>query len=275
MIGWFRGLRRAWIDDPLREGLVLRKRYRIERWLGSGSYGLTYLCTDLSDGREVALKQARPSKGALGRTLLERETEILGRLKHPRIPACLDRFQDRSSSFAAIEYIRGQTVEDLIFAQGRRFDEPEALRFIGELMVIIGWIHGRGVVHRDLRIPNVLVNESGLHVIDFGLACRIGEAPEEKPAEEEEMRLRRKADATSDLYAIGHFMLFLLYSGYPQGASAEAGSGSTAPAPAGWQEELALTEAARSMLRRLLQLDSPYEDARAFMRALRRYPSIE
>jgi hypothetical protein len=54
-----------WTDRPRREGTTIAERYTIQELLGMGSYGLTYLCTDDQNGREVALKESKPSKGRL------------------------------------------------------------------------------------------------------------------------------------------------------------------------------------------------------------------
>lgn len=81
--------------------------------------------------------------------------------------------------------------------------------------------------------------------------------PGEEPVNEE-IRLRRKADCTGDLYAVGHFLLFLLYSAYPDTGENER---------RGWLEQLELSGRTRSLLRKPLQSDPPYESATAFVEA--------
>lgn len=83
---WLNGFVRAWKDYPLHEGSRIGGRYTIECLIGEGSYGLTYRCSDIENGRVYALKQSRPSKKTAGRVLLEKEYTILRSMEHPNIP---------------------------------------------------------------------------------------------------------------------------------------------------------------------------------------------
>lgn len=249
-----------WRDYPLRPGSLLAGAYRIRALRGEGSYGLTYACEETKTGRIVVVKLARPSKGALGRELLAREIGLLSGLRHPDIPRCLGSFEHRGRLAMVSEYAAGRTVEELIFDRGRAFEQREALQLIRRLMEPVGYIHAQGIVHLDIRIPNVILQGDDVRLIDFGLAARIGEPPRLEPEADEEMRLRRTTHPRSDLYAIGHLLLYMLYSAFQPGEGEEA--------ERGWEEELPLTNAVRRMLRRLLQLDAPYDDAPSFVAAL-------
>ncbi|WP_281890327.1 protein kinase domain-containing protein [Paenibacillus sp. YYML68] len=240
----------SWRDYPLRAGTVLLRRYELIKLIGEGSYGLAYLACDLVEGGELVVKQARPSKGALGRELLSREREALLALGHPSIPRCRGLFEEGGRLFAAIDKAEGRTLEALIFEQQRGFTEVESLAIIARLLPIVGFVHERGWVHLDLRIPNVLLQADGsLALIDFGLARRIGDWTSLVAFTDEEEARRRAPEVQSDLYALGHFLLFLLYSSY------EAQEGQP---PREWHEELSLSEGTRCVLRRLLLLAEPY-----------------
>jgi serine/threonine-protein kinase len=261
LFDYLRRVVEAWIDFPEREGKIIGGKYRIERFLGMGSYGLTYLCVDTAAGGQVAVKQAKPSKGRLGRELLRREIEIMGQLLHPSIPECLAVIENKKQLYMVTEYVKGQTVEDLIFDRGAVFTEQEALGVVRRLMEIVCFIHDNGFVHLDIRIPNVMLQEDRISLIDFGLASRLGEPARAQPDADEETRLIRTAVVTSDLYAIGHFLLFMLYSGYERSdADSESASG--------WEEELNVSPLTKQMIRKLLQIDTPYTDSREFMREL-------
>ncbi|MDD9268158.1 serine/threonine protein kinase [Paenibacillus sp. GCM10023248] len=251
-----------WIDFPHKEGTDLLGQFRIERFLGMGSYGLTYLCRDMGTGEEVVLKQAKPSKKQLGRDLLLREYEIMQRLQHPSIPHCVAAVHERKQMYMITEYVKGQTVEDLIFARGYRYSEHEALLLIRKLMEVVRYLHEQRFVHLDIRIPNVILHRDCLHLIDFGLASRIGEPPSQPFGSDEELKRKRTAEIASDLYAIGHFMLFMLYSTY------EAGQAQTETGSLSWEEELQLTPATKGMLRKLLQTDAAYGSTEAFIEDL-------
>lgn len=250
----------AWIDYPEREGKVLAGRYRILRFLGMGSYGLTYLCCDTASRTEVVVKQAKPSKGPLGRELLRREIQTMGQLRHPAIPKCLASFEYKKRLYMVTEYVKGQTVEELIFERGEVFSEKEALSMVRRLMEVVRFVHDRGFVHLDLRIPNVMLQGDSIRLIDFGLASRIGEPARLESGADEDTRRRRTAEVSSDLYAVGHFLLFMLYSAFEPKDSGEP--------EAGWEEELAVSAATKHMIRRLLQIDEPYKNAQDFISAL-------
>ncbi|ASS65390.2 MULTISPECIES: protein kinase [unclassified Paenibacillus] len=255
-----RGFYLAWIDYPLQNGDVIADRYRIIQLLGIGSYGLTYRCLDLQSGQQVAIKQAKPSKGELGRELLRREMTVLAKLRHPSIPRVRDLFDDKNRLFMASEFAGGQTVEELIFERGRLFSEREALDFIGKLTEIVAYVHRQGYVHLDIRIPNVIADGNRIHLIDFGLARRIGEAAALVPPFRSGVRLAQDADPAADLSDMGHLLLFMLYSSYHPAEMADKG----------WEQELDLTPGARHLLRRLLHIEAPYEGIDAFIGDLER-----
>ncbi|MEF3303406.1 serine/threonine protein kinase [Paenibacillus sp. GYB003] len=260
LFAYWRSVYEAWIDYPKREGAVIAGQYRILRFLGIGSYGLTYVCVDADSGREVVLKQAKPSKRAAGRQALRREADVLTRLRHPSIPQWLASFEYNNGAYMATELVRGQTVEDFIFERGVVFSELETLRFVRRLVDIVAYVHEQGFVHSDIRIPNVILNDDRIHLIDFGLACRIGEPALRKTAFDSSAAAPNKsAEPADDLYAIGHFMLFMLYSGFEPRSS-------EAVRDASWENELTLSPATRRMLRKLLRIDSPYSNTRQFAR---------
>jgi len=260
VIEYLKGVYEAWIDYPIREGTVINDKYRIQQFLGLGSYGLTYICVDVDSGQEVVLKQAKPSKGKVGRDLLCREIDVLGRLRHPSIQKCLASFEYKKQLYMVTEYVKGQTLEDLIFERGEVFSEQEALRFVRKLMEILSYVHEQGVVHLDIRLPNVILNGDQIHLIDFGLASHLGESIRAKFGSEE-IRRSEIAETPNDLYAIGHFILFMLYSGY-NSETFEVESNS------GWEEELTVSPRTNYMLRKLLQIDPPYTDPQQFVQDL-------
>lgn len=261
MIEYLKGVYEAWIDYPKREGTVITNKYRIQQFLGIGSYGLTYICLDVDSGQEVVLKQAKPSKGTVGRDLLYREIDVLGGLRHPSIQKCLASFEYKNQLYMVTEYVKGQTVEDLIFERGAVFSEKEALCFVRRLMEILSYVHEQGFVHLDIRIPNVILDGDQIHLIDFGLACRLGEPIRREFGSNEETTLSRTVEAPNDLYAVGHFILFMLYSGYDSCTfEVELNSG--------WEDELTVSPMTKNMLRKLLQIDPPYMDTQQFVQDL-------
>ncbi|MGF9711949.1 serine/threonine-protein kinase [Paenibacillus sp. JMULE4] len=259
-LGYIKQVYQAWIDYPWKEGLLLADRYEIIEFLGEGSYGLTYLCQDTVRGDKVVVKQAKPSKGKRSRHLLEREMAILERLRHPNIPGCRGSFWHNKHLCMAVDWVEGHTVEDLLFEQNRGFSERESLEWIVRLMSIVRFVHAQGYVHLDIRIPNVMIRNGEPVLIDFGLARRVGDVDGSDTDMNEQSGIRRTPEVKSDLYAVGHFLLFMLYLSYEERPG---------QLEKDWQEELSLTSHTRKIVRRLLQIEPPYEDASSLIRDLK------
>ncbi|KEO83596.1 hypothetical protein EL26_09290 [Tumebacillus flagellatus] len=262
---WFDVIRTWWLDRPFRPGRVLGKRYVIEKCLGMGSYGISYLCRDLQSGTRRVLKQVRPTRrhGAKGYPIFEYETSILEGLDHPAIPKLYDRFQHRGHWFFAMEYMEGVNLEDAIFAEELKFTERESLQMIRDLLDVVAYVHERKIVHRDVRIPNVILQDGRLKLIDFGLARRLGDKPTQVAEDLRdymiEKQIKREVEFRSDFYSMGHFLLFLLYTSYEPDAEEERS----------WEEELNLHPRTRTLLRRMLQLEAPsFADAEELAAAL-------
>ena len=219
-----------------------------------GSYGQAYRCTDLRSGGCVLLKRAKPSKRDTGQRLLERENDILQKLNHPQMPRQLDWAVHRREAALIMTFIDGVTAEQAILLEGRTYSQLEALRMVQALLPPLKHLHEAGYVHRDVRIPNVLVHGEAVYLIDLGLACRIGE---KNPDGREEaapsgfadswgpVKYRmRQPDQTSDMYGLGHLMLFLLYAGYTPEEGKEERS---------WDEELTLEPKVKGFIKGLLE----------------------
>lgn len=259
MFAWLRNVYQSWIDYPKQPGDLLSERYRIFSLLGMGSYGLTYLCRDEHSGQEVAVKLPRPSKRAKAAQLLRREGDIMCRMDHPCIPKLLERVEHPNGMFLVMEYISGRTLEELIFEEERTFTERECIVYMLELMERVLHVHDRGYMHRDIRIPNVIHREGKPYLIDFGLALAVGERQEDIFAEamlDKRAPERQDVAVYSDLYDVGHLMLFMLYSSYEPQPDQPPGS---------WQEELELSPPVRRVLERLFQLRPRYEHGRQFV----------
>lgn len=263
----------AWRDYRADPNTLIGQRYLIQDVIGEGSYGITYLALDQLEHRPVVLKQARPSKGALSGQLLEQEARILQSLNHPRLPVFKEWITNKRHSFLVMSLVEGSTLEDLIFEQGQRFGEADSAQITLQLLELIGYIHQQGFVHLDLRMPNILLQEGQLSLIDFGLARAMGEPPlsllEVKSfrgsigSSPYVTRLQSPAEPQSDLVDVGHFMLFLLYSAFESSRSA------TNAKDLSWQEELPLSHSLIEIIERLLQLRQPFADALEAAKAMR------
>ncbi len=243
------------LDRPFKKGTVINDRYTIIDCLGMGSYGITYLTYDQKENVECVLKQMKPSRKKLDKVHLsfQYEKEILTYLNHPQIPTFGENFTFNGHQFFTMEYVNGKTFEDLIFKAGRVYKENDTFRILRDVLEIVSYIHGHNIIHRDLRIPNIMVKDGLIYVIDFGLArfsddIRQNSVLTSMDNYDMEKKLKREIHYKSDFYALGHFVLFLLYSSFiPESKKVRS-----------WEEELKISKQAHLFIRRLLQLDEPY-----------------
>ncbi|WP_166805824.1 protein kinase [Jeotgalibacillus sp. R-1-5s-1] len=217
---------------------ILAGRYQIEKVLQNGSYGIIYLCADLKSGQRCVVKQMRKSKKKENIENYAKETAILQQLNHSGIPALIESFSHNEESFFSMEFVEGKNVEDTLFASGHQYSEMECLLLTKKLTEIVCYIHQNGVFHGDIRIPNVLLHEDQIHLIDFGLANTLGDG---NPKERELL-------AQDDFFDLGDFLLFLLYSSY------DGDMKRNRP----WTEELSLHPQTTMLLKRLLKIERPY-----------------
>ncbi|PLR99090.1 serine/threonine protein kinase [Bacillus sp. T33-2] len=256
------------IEPKMAEGYTVDGRYRVEQYLGSGSYGRSYRVFDNKQGCQAVLKALRLQKRLSQRNIssFRNETELLRGFIHPAFPRFYECGEFNKIPYFTMEYINGKTFEQLIFSEGRIYNENEALSVAMKLNEIIGYLHSQQIVHRDVRIPNIMIVGDELKLIDFGLARKLSSGtrhPAKKPAKNP----YRELSVCSDFYGLGHFLLFLLYSGYtPEHEQAEERS---------WEDELQISLPARQLIRRLLQLDEPYDDWRYVQEELLRITDLQ
>jgi hypothetical protein len=150
--------------DP---GSVLAEKYRIDRLLGEGGMGKVYCAVRLADGRSVAIKLVR---GGNPSTLARfaREAELVARIDHPNVVSILDfGITDQAVLFLVMELVEGNSLDH---ARERFGDLAWAVPMVAQLARAIEAIHALGVVHRDIKLGNVLVAGDVLKLTDFGVA---------------------------------------------------------------------------------------------------------
>ncbi|KEK24038.1 serine/threonine protein kinase [Bacillus gaemokensis] len=240
----------AWFDRPLQKNTIVAQRYEIESVIGMGSYGFTYIVNDLQTREKKVLKQLRQSKQRYesGRKSFAQEQVILEQLDHPAIPKLYDTFTWKNQPFFVMEYMLGKNFEDCIFVDSYVYEEYEVFHILYKVLELVSYVHSKGIIHRDLRIPNILTKDNQISIIDFGLARFKGEVDERAPSYEGEQAFMREVHDRSDFYALGHFTLFLLYAGYE----------STEKEEKPWHEELKLEKENREIIMRMLQMKHPY-----------------
>ncbi|MGE0607031.1 MAG: protein kinase [Pirellulales bacterium] len=146
-------------------------RFEIKQQLGAGAFGEVYRAYDRTLDREVALKVPKAttvsSTRAMDRFL--REAKAAAQLRHPHIVPVYDAGQTDGRYYIASAFINGQPLSDLIADEP--LDSHRAATVVRALAEALAYAHEQGVIHRDIKPDNVMVDQSGQpHIMDFGLA---------------------------------------------------------------------------------------------------------
>ena len=212
------------------------EEFVIEKVLGSGGFGITYLAKDTSLGRRVVIKENLPAQFAWRETSTGtvrprhttggdaddfawsmtnflREAETLASLDHPGIVRVLRKFEANGTAYFIMPFVEGVAFDSLIEshkAKDRSFDEEGLHGLLTRMLDTLGYLHDRGVYHRDIKPGNILITSEGIPVlIDFGSARQrlsdhsmtVVESAGYTPFEQ--LQSRGNVGPWSDLYALG------------------------------------------------------------------------
>jgi serine/threonine protein kinase len=162
-------------------GSLLEQRYRILKKVGEGGYGMVYQALDEQQWRTVAIKQI--SVGGLSASAQSdatdaylRETMLLPGLKHRSLPRVHHYFSDHTYRYVVMDYIEGQTLEELLQTQPEGRLSVSQTREIGrQLCDVLAYLHRQQppIIFRDVKPANIMLTAAGdLYLIDFGTARR-------------------------------------------------------------------------------------------------------
>lgn len=151
---------------------VLVGRYQLTGRIGEGSYAETYLATDATLDRQVAIKVLRDQYARDPRVAarFEREARAAAAVSHPNVVDVFDYGRDDDTLFIVMEWVDGTDLKEYLRGRGP-LPVPEATRLIREILRGLGAIHRAGIIHRDVKSQNVLIARSGTaKLTDFGIA---------------------------------------------------------------------------------------------------------
>ena len=204
-------------SDALRPGVLFDGRYEVQELLGTGGMGVVYRAFDRELGEAVAIKTLRPDTLAGDTIALERfkqESRLARKIAHRHVVRTYDLGEVNGLYYLTMEYVEGTSLKQLIASRGKL---PLAVTLtIGkQLCRALEVAHEQGVIHRDIKPQNIVVETNGfLKVMDFGIA-RLVHPPEGQGLTQEgasigtpdymspEQLSGMEVDARSDLYAAG------------------------------------------------------------------------
>lgn len=160
------------------EGTTVNRRYHIGRAAGEGGMATVHLAHDLLLNRDVAIKilHARYASDASFRARFEREAQAAAGFTHPNIVDIFDVGEERGIPYIVMEYIQGETLKDIIDAEGP-FHPDDVASLLAQVGSALDYAHERGFVHRDVKPQNILVDDLGrAKVVDFGIAKGLSDA---------------------------------------------------------------------------------------------------
>src|SRR2546422_7304351 len=199
-------------------------RYRIQRKLGAGGMADVYLAEDQELGRRVAIKILNSRHGNDDQFIerFRREAKNAAALNHPNIVSIYDRGEAEDTYYIAMEFLDGRTLKELIVGRGAA-PINVAVEYARQILSALRFAHRHGIVHRDIKPHNVLVDAEGrVKVTDFGIARAgtsqmteagsiVGTAQYLSP----EQARGSPVDQRSDVYSLGIVLYELLTGTVP------------------------------------------------------------
>src|SRR5918911_3276620 len=207
---------------PTLVGTLLNGRYRLDAKVGAGGMSTVYRAFDSKLERPVAIKLLHREIAADSDQLerFRREARAVARLSHPHIVGVIDAGEDGGRPYIVFEHIEGETLKDRIRRMGRLPIE-EAIAYAIEIARALGCAHAHGIVHRDVKPQNVLIDEEGsAKVTDFGIARSLNEEGLTADGRvlgttdyvSPEQALGHAVNGQSDIYSLG-IVLFEMLTG--------------------------------------------------------------
>lgn len=238
----------------LQQGALLQGgKYRIEKILGQGGFGITYLGWHVSLNSRVAVKEFfmkdhcdrnpgthQVTMGTSGsrelvlrfREKFIKEARHIYVLSHPHIVRVIDVFEENGTAYYVMEYLGGGTLQDVVQAYGA-LSVSVASGYIRQVASALDYIHGRNLLHLDVKPSNIMLNDSGEAVlVDFGVSKRYDESGHQTsstplgvsegyaPIEQYESGGMDQFSPSTDIYSLGATFYYLLTGSRPPKASA-------------------------------------------------------
>ena len=209
-------------------GRVISGRYEVQAVVGTGGMAVVYRAWDRKNNRMVALKVLRPEFEQDQEFVRRfcREAEAAAKMSHENIVNLLDVGKDNDMRYIVMEFVNGQTLKEVIRQRGR-IEPDTAVRMVIRILAAVDHAHKNGIVHRDIKPQNILVDLHGkVKVADFGIA-RLKTAQTTRVDDKQNSALGsvhyfspeqasgEVADEKSDLYSVGVVLYEMLTGEVP------------------------------------------------------------
>lgn len=237
-------------EKTLQLGTMLKSRYKIGTVIGDGGFGITYRAVDMNTGKGVAVKEFYPrevvARSSMDHTTVKlvnrdntaqfqkglnsflEEANGLARFNNTdKIVNVYDFFEQNGTAYIVMEYLRGKSLSRYAKDHGGKISVSAAINVIMKMCEALSYVHGAGMVHRDISPDNIFVEKTGkIKLIDFG-AARESYGNEEKTlsivlkpnyAPPEQFRKKSRQGPWTDVYALGATVYKLLTGRTPDQA---------------------------------------------------------
>lgn len=215
------------IDLPEKLARAFAGQYTLARVLGVGGMATVYLARDLKHDRDVAIKVLKPELGeSRDRQRFVREIHLAARLTHPHILPLYDSGQADTFLYFVMPVMQGQTLRDRLRAEGR-LPVDAAVRIAREVADALDYAHRHGVVHRDVKPENILLQEGHALVADFGIGTLVSTSDHQTTMTQAgmivgtplymspEQASGEPVDSRSDLFSLGCVLYEMLVGDQP------------------------------------------------------------
>ncbi|WP_251861663.1 protein kinase family protein [Clostridium sp. Marseille-Q2269] len=205
--------------------------YTVLKIIGEGRFGICYL-VEHHQSRYILKQLKTKMLKKIGSKVIYEE-EILKSINHDYIPKFIKKVELENFFGYVLEYKHGKTFEEIICEDEYIFKRQEIYNICIEIIQILKYLHKRGIVHRDIRIPNTIYYNKKVYLVDFGLARWIN---------------NKEYTKNLDFYYLRDFLLHLYYTTFHDKSFIEKP----------WHKELDLFNEERYFLKRLLGIEKKY-----------------